>query len=124
MFNFCNVGLKISGVAPIISYAIFDFNNESITSVTAANTGPHTLAFLGTVTGSVKKVILSGSDPGEYESIDIDPGYSILPNTMMSPNQDYLYVLSQRKVFANYKFNNFYCLKCFFFFLFKILSDN
>lgn len=101
MHNFCTVGLKISGTAPIVAYSLFDFENESITSVTAAITGPHTLAFLGTVNGSVKKVLLSGSSPGEYESIEIDPANSILPDTMMSPKQDYLYVLSKRKVSEN-----------------------
>lgn len=98
VFNFCSVGLKISGVAPIVARALFHFENESITSVTAANTGPHTLAFLGTVDGWIKKVMLSGSSPGEYEQIEVDRGNAILPDSTMSPRQDYLYVLSKRKV--------------------------
>lgn len=96
--NFCSVGLKISGVAPIVGYSLFDFENESVTSVTAAITEPHTLAFLGTTTGSIKKVLLSGPHPGEYGSVEIDPGNIILPDTMMSPKQDYLYVLSKQRV--------------------------
>lgn len=98
VYNFCSVGLKISGVAPIVSYALFGFENESITSVTAAITEPHTLAFLGTINGWIKKVLISGPNPGEYESIEIDPGNMILPDTMMSSKQDYLYVLSKQKV--------------------------
>lgn len=105
MYNFCNVGLKISGVSPIVSYSLFDFENESITSVTAAITGPHTLAFLGTTNGWIKKVLISGPDPGEYESIEIDPGNAILTDTMMSPKQDYLYVLSKHKVGKQHKFS-------------------
>lgn len=66
--------------------------------MTAALTGPHTLAFLGTTNGWIKKVLISGTDPGEYESVEIDPGNAILPDTMMSPKQDYLYVLSKQKV--------------------------
>lgn len=98
MYNFCSVGLKISGASPLVAYSLFDFESESITSVTAALTGPHTLAFLGTANGWVKKALLSGQDPGEYESVEIDPGNAILPDTMMSPKQDYLYVLSKQKV--------------------------
>lgn len=98
IFNFCNVGLKISGVSPIVAHSLFHFVNESITSVTTANTGPHTLAFLGTIDGQIKKVMISGTVPGEYEKILVDPGNSILPDTMMSPKQDYLYVLSRQKV--------------------------
>lgn len=98
VYNFCSVGLKISGVTPIVSNPLFDFENESVTSVTAAITGPHTLAFLGTTNGRIKKVLLSGPHPGEYETVEIDSSNAILPDTMMSPKQDYLYVLSKQKV--------------------------
>lgn len=101
--NFCSVGLKISGVAPIVGYSLFDFENESVTSITAAITEPHTLAFLGTTTGSIKKVLLSGPHPGEYGSVEIDTGNIILPDTMMSPKQDYLYVLSKQRVMQKRK---------------------
>lgn len=103
IFNFCNVGLKISGVSPIVAHSLFHFENESITSVTTANTGPHTLAFLGTIDGQIKKVMVSGPVPGEYEKIMVDAGNSILPDTMMSPKQDFLYVLSRQKV------SSFFC---------------
>lgn len=92
------MGLKISGVSPITTHALFNFNNVSITSVTATITGPHSLAFLGTETGSIKKVLISGHQPGEYEEIVVDPGNRILQDTMMSPKKDFLYVLSKHKV--------------------------
>ncbi|KAH8398914.1 hypothetical protein KR222_011678, partial [Zaprionus bogoriensis] len=100
IYNFCNVGLKISGVSPISSQALFHFDNVSVTSVTATTTTDqqHSLAFLGTSEGSIKKVLLSGQQPGEYEEIFVDPGNRILPNTMISPRKDYLYVLSLRKI--------------------------
>ncbi|KAM8702809.1 hypothetical protein ACLKA7_005158 [Drosophila subpalustris] len=100
IYNFCNVGLKISGVSPISAQALFHFDNVSVTSVTATTTTDqqHSLAFLGTETGSIKKVLLSGQKPGEYEEIVVDAGNRILPNTMMSPRKDFLYVLSQRKI--------------------------
>ncbi|XP_030379385.1 plexin-B [Scaptodrosophila lebanonensis] len=97
IFNFCFVGLKISGVAPVTAHALFHFD-VSVTSVTATTTGQHSLAFLGTEAGTIKKVLLSGSNPGEYEEIIVDPGNRILPNTMMSPKKDFLYVLSKRKI--------------------------
>jgi hypothetical protein len=98
IYDFCTVGLKISGVSPIQANALFKFDMESITSVTTASTGPHTVAFLGTSEGSIKKVVLSGPMAGEYEKIDIDLDNSILPDTMLSPSQDYLYVLSRKTV--------------------------
>lgn len=98
VYNFCSVGLKISGVAPVESQAAFVYDNESITSVTATNAGPHTLAFLGTSSGNIKKVVLSGAYPGEYEQTEIDRGNAILPDTMISSNKDFLFVLSTKKV--------------------------
>uniref|UniRef100_A0A8D8JWY5 Plexin-B n=1 Tax=Culex pipiens TaxID=7175 RepID=A0A8D8JWY5_CULPI len=97
IFSFCQVGLKISGVTPIVSRSLFVFQNESVTSVTTANTGPHTLAFLGTNDGWIKKVLLSGSAAGEYEKIEVDPGTKILTDTMIAPRNDFLYVLSTKK---------------------------
>ncbi|XP_026839301.1 plexin-B isoform X2 [Drosophila erecta] len=100
IYNFCSVGLKISGVSPITAHALFHFDNVSVTSVTATSTTDqqHSLAFLGTNMGVIKKVLLSGQSPGEYEEIVVDAGNPILPNTMMSPKKDFLYVLSQRKI--------------------------
>lgn len=100
IYNFCSVGLKISGVAPILAHALFHFDNVSVTSVTATTTTDHqhSLAFLGTEAGTIKKVLLSGQKPGEYEEIVVDAGNRILPNTMMSPKKDFLYVLSLRKI--------------------------
>ncbi|XP_054745360.1 plexin-B isoform X1 [Anastrepha obliqua] len=96
--DFCTVGLKISGSSAITSQALFNFDNVSITSVTATTTGPHSLAFLGTEAGTIKKVLISGHNAGEYEEIVVDPGNQILQDTMMSSNREFLYVLSKRKI--------------------------
>lgn len=92
------MGLKISGSSPITAQALLHFDNVSITSVTTTTTGPHSLAFLGTETGSIKKVLISGNNAGEYEEIAVDPGNKILQDTMMSVNKEFLYVLSEHKV--------------------------
>ena len=57
ILNFCEVGLKISGVAPISSQAAIHFPNTSLASVSMASTERHTVAFLGTSDGKLKKVI-------------------------------------------------------------------
>ncbi|XP_062544839.1 plexin-B isoform X1 [Armigeres subalbatus] len=99
IFSFCHVGLKISGVTPIFARALFNFPNESVTSVTTTNTGPHTLAFLGTSEGWIKKILMSGPSAGEYERIEVDSGNKILPDTMLSPKNEFLYILSEKRVF-------------------------
>jgi len=56
ILNFCEVGLKISGVAPISSQAAIHFPNTSLASVSMAATERHTVAFVGTADGKLKKV--------------------------------------------------------------------
>uniref|UniRef100_A0A182N2A0 Sema domain-containing protein n=1 Tax=Anopheles dirus TaxID=7168 RepID=A0A182N2A0_9DIPT len=100
IFSFCHVGLKISGVTPVIASARFAFGEGvSLTSIAVTNIGPHTLAFVGSNDGWIRKVLLSGREAGEYERVMVDQeGLSILPDTLFAPSNDHLYVLSERKV--------------------------
>ncbi|XP_055537912.1 plexin-B isoform X2 [Wyeomyia smithii] len=98
IFSFCHVGLKISGVTPIIARAHFNFPNTSITSVSTTTAGPHILAFLGTGDGWIRKVLLSGPSAGEYEIIEVDNGHKILPDSILSPKSNYMFVLSDKRV--------------------------
>jgi len=54
--NFCDVGLKISGLLPISAPAGLVFPETQLTSVTLATTEQHTVAFVGTNQGLIKKV--------------------------------------------------------------------
>lgn len=97
--SFCgDVGLKISGVTPISTNAALVFPNISLSAVATASTGKHVMAFLGTTDGYIKKVLLNGPSPPEYEQVLVDAGNPILPDTTLSSTGDYLYVLSASKV--------------------------
>lgn len=98
ILNFCEVGLKISGSTPITNQAVLTFPNTSLSAVATATTGQHVLAFLGTTDGKIKKVILSGPIPSEYEEVIVDPGHAILSDTTLAPTGDSIYVLSTSKV--------------------------
>lgn len=98
ILNFCEVGLKISGVTPISNQAVLTFPNTSLSAVSTATTGQHMLAFLGTTNGRIKKVLLSGPVPSEYEEVTVDEGHAILSDTVLSPSDDYIYVVSTAKI--------------------------
>lgn len=98
ILNFCEIALRISGVAPIVNNAALVFPNVSLSAVATAATGHHVLAFLGTTDGRIKKALLSRPAPSEYEEILVDEGHAILPDTTLSPSGDHLYVLSTAKV--------------------------
>lgn len=54
--NFCDVGLKISGTIPIMQTAAIEFPQVLMSSVALASTEQHTVAFVGTNEGIIKKV--------------------------------------------------------------------
>lgn len=98
ILDFCEVGLKISGVSPIVGQNILHFPDTYVTSVSITNTESHTVAFLGTSEGTLKKVLLSGMDASVYETIVVDKAQKILADTATAPDGDHLYVMSQSKI--------------------------
>ena len=54
--NFCEVGLKIAGIVPIYSPPALTYSHSLLTSVAVSTTEQHTVAFLGTSDGHMKKV--------------------------------------------------------------------
>ncbi|KAF9417011.1 hypothetical protein HW555_005839 [Spodoptera exigua] len=98
ILNFCEVGLKISGLYPIKTMSVINWNDTLITSVTMSVTGLHTVAFLGTNNGILKKVLIDADKALEYSSEQILPGQRILPDTTLSPYQKTLYVLARNTI--------------------------
>ncbi|XP_063589577.1 plexin-B-like isoform X3 [Penaeus indicus] len=99
IFNFCEVGLKISGVSPIHSRAALLYRNTSLSAVQAATTAHHTVLFLGTTTGSLKKALLAGpEDAAEYGEDVIDAGSRVLPDLVLDASGTHLFVLTTTKV--------------------------
>ncbi|XP_046407058.1 plexin-B isoform X3 [Ischnura elegans] len=104
ILNFCEVGLKISGTAPISAVAAAEFPDTLLTSVTVATTELHTVVFLGTRDGRLKKVLLTNAtQASEYEEIVVDSGRALLPDTALEPappdgHAEFIYALSTDKV--------------------------
>ena len=53
---------------------------------------------MGTKDGAIKKALLSGSEASVYETMVIDKGKRILPDTVVGPSGNHLYVLSNSHV--------------------------
>lgn len=54
--DFCDVGLKISGSAPLTTRSALLMNDTLVTSIIATSIASHSIAFMGTSDGSIKKV--------------------------------------------------------------------
>ncbi|XP_042222495.1 plexin-B-like isoform X2 [Homarus americanus] len=99
IYNFCEVGLKISGVSPLHARAALLYRNTSLSSLQAATTAHHTVLFMGTTTGTLKKALLAGpEDAAEYGEDTIDAGKRILPDMMLDAAGGHIFVLTTTRV--------------------------
>ncbi|KAK8746915.1 hypothetical protein OTU49_016897 [Cherax quadricarinatus] len=98
ILSFCEVGLKISGPAPVVGRAALRLPRTLVTGVQATAAAAHTVAFLGTSTGTIKKILVASSEEAaEYEEVVVDPDYPILPDMRFSSDRRFLYVISTSK---------------------------
>ncbi|XP_054164068.1 plexin-B-like [Oppia nitens] len=93
--NFCNEAIKLNGSLPITSTAIIVYQNTTLTAVTATVTGQHTVAFVGTSDGAIKKILISGSTVGEeFEDVIVDRGHPILGDIHLDHEHHPKYVIA------------------------------
>lgn len=97
--NFCNEAIKLNGSLPLVVSPAIIFKNTSLTGIAVTTTGPHTVAFVGTASGSLKKIMMtSGIDAEEFEEVVIDSGHPILEDILLDPTGKYVYVSSPYRV--------------------------
>ncbi|XP_076356917.1 plexin-B-like [Tachypleus tridentatus] len=95
VFDFCGEPLKINGSIPLTVFAAIEDRNVTYKAVTTTTTAEHTLAFVGTDDGRLKKMLLSSKDMAEeFEEVFIDPGHPILSDIHLDPTEKFLYIAS------------------------------
>ncbi|MPC95475.1 Plexin-B [Portunus trituberculatus] len=88
IYNFCEVGLKVSGVSPIHASAALAYRNVSLSSVQSALTAHHTLLFMGTTTGTLKKVRIGCGDVLlAFSRLYAETPYSLTKTIFSSPQR-------------------------------------
>ena len=97
--NFCNEAVKLNGTMPLHSQTLLIYPNTTLTAITAAVAGKHTVAFLGTSDGRLKKVLISnGHEADEFEEVLVDQGHPILGDLHLDHGQKFVYVSSPYKL--------------------------
>ncbi|RWS29609.1 Plexin-B-like protein, partial [Leptotrombidium deliense] len=97
--NFCNESLKLNGSLPLITNAVITYPNTTLTSITATTTGQHTVAFVGTSEGALKKIIIASERQAEeFEEVIVDKGFPILPDIVLDNSHKFVFVASPYKV--------------------------
>ena len=95
ILNFCNEAVKLNGSVPIWAQPSLVYQNTTLTAVTATANGQHTVAFIGTYDGAVKKVLISSSKRAdEFEEVILDRGHPILGDIYLDHEQTPKYVIA------------------------------
>ncbi|XP_007955377.1 plexin-A3 [Orycteropus afer afer] len=99
--NFCGLVLNqpLGGLHVIEGLPLLADGTEGMASVAAYTYHQHSVVFIGTRSGNLKKVRVDGSqDAHLYETVPVVDGSPILRDLLFSPDRQYIYLLSEKQV--------------------------
>ncbi|KAK4876218.1 hypothetical protein RN001_012640 [Aquatica leii] len=98
--NFCGLDINtpLGGEDPIQIESGRQFQTE-VTAITIGVANEFTIAFIGTVTGHLKKILVESNNlSSEYEDLVVNKGSRVNSDLHFDPNFDYLYVATQNTI--------------------------
>ncbi|XP_040143115.1 plexin-A3 isoform X4 [Ictidomys tridecemlineatus] len=99
--NFCGLVLNqpLGGLNVIEGLPLLADSTDGMASVAAYTYHQHSVVFIGTRSGSLKKVRVDGSqDAHLYETVPVVDGSPILRDLLFSPDYRHIYLLSEKQV--------------------------
>ncbi|XP_063102683.1 plexin-A3 isoform X5 [Cavia porcellus] len=99
--NFCGLVLNqpLGGLHVIEGLPLLADSTDGMASVAAYTYHQHSVVFIGTRSGSLKKVRVDGSqDAHLYETVTVVDGSPILRDLLFSPDHRHIYLLSEKQV--------------------------
>uniref|UniRef100_A0A671QPN7 Plexin A3 n=1 Tax=Sinocyclocheilus anshuiensis TaxID=1608454 RepID=A0A671QPN7_9TELE len=102
--DFCGLVLNqpLGGLRVIEGTPLFDDRTDGMASVAAYTYGGHSVVFVGTRSGHLKKVrtnhSVSSTNALLYETVPVVEGSPILRDMVFSPDYQYIYLLSDKQV--------------------------
>uniref|UniRef100_A0A8C9UYV3 Plexin A3 n=1 Tax=Scleropages formosus TaxID=113540 RepID=A0A8C9UYV3_SCLFO len=103
--DFCGLVLNqpLGGLRVIEGTPLFDERMDGMASVAAYTYGDHSVVFVGTRSGHLKKIRVDGIPPPSqnallYETVSVVEGSPILRDMVFSPDYQYIYLLSDKQV--------------------------
>uniref|UniRef100_A0A2K6LG52 Plexin-A3 n=2 Tax=Rhinopithecus TaxID=542827 RepID=A0A2K6LG52_RHIBE len=99
--NFCGLVLNqpLGGLHVIEGLPLLADSTDGMASVAAYTYRRHSVVFIGTRSGSLKKVRVDGSlDAHLYETVPVVDGSPILRDLLFSPDHQHIYLLSEKQV--------------------------
>ncbi|XP_035501458.2 plexin-A1-like isoform X1 [Scophthalmus maximus] len=100
--NFCGQDFNqpLGGTTAIEGIPLYVDKDDGMTSVAAYDYRGHTVAFTGTRSGRVKKILVNSiTQPALlYENVEVSDGSPLLRDLLFSPGHQYLYTLTDKQV--------------------------
>ncbi|XP_073678815.1 plexin-A1 [Garra rufa] len=100
--NFCGQDFNqpLGGTTTIEGIPLFLDKDDGMTSVAAYDYRGHTVAFTGTRSGRMKKILVNSiTQPALlYENVVVSEGSPILRDMLFSPDHQYIYTLTDKEV--------------------------
>ncbi|KAJ8369608.1 hypothetical protein SKAU_G00096360, partial [Synaphobranchus kaupii] len=102
--NFCGQDFNqpLGGTTTIEGTPLFTDKDDGMTSVAAYDYHGNTVAFAGTRSGRIKKILVNSVSPAQppllYENMVVSEGASILPDMHFSPDYHHIYTLTDKQV--------------------------
>ncbi|XP_076131680.1 plexin-A1 isoform X3 [Alosa pseudoharengus] len=100
--NFCGQDFNqpLGGTSTIEGLPLFVDKEDGMTSVAAYDYRGHTVAFAGTHSGHIKKILVNSVNQPAllYENMAVSEGSPILRELLFSPSHQHLYVLTGKEV--------------------------
>uniref|UniRef100_A0A672R080 Plexin A3-like n=1 Tax=Sinocyclocheilus grahami TaxID=75366 RepID=A0A672R080_SINGR len=98
--DFCGLVLNqpLGGLRVIEGTPLFDDRTDGMASVAAYTYGGHSVVFVGTRSGHLKKVRTNHSNALLYETVPVVEGSPILRDMVFDPDYQYIYLLSDKQV--------------------------
>ncbi|XP_029417713.1 plexin-A3 isoform X2 [Nannospalax galili] len=99
--NFCGLVLNqpLGGLHVIEGLPLLADSTDGMASVAAYTYHQHSVVFIGTRSGSLKKVRVDGSQDAQlYETVPVVEGSPILRDLLFSPDHRHIYLLSEKQV--------------------------
>ncbi|TNM86425.1 hypothetical protein fugu_006655 [Takifugu bimaculatus] len=100
--NFCGQDFNqpLGGTSAIEGIPLYVDKDDGMTSVAAYNYRGHTVAFTGTRSGRMRKILVNSivQPAPQYENVVVSDGHSILRDLLFSHDHQYLYTLTDKQV--------------------------
>ncbi|XP_028923456.1 plexin-A3 [Ornithorhynchus anatinus] len=99
--NFCGLVLNqpLGGLQVIEGVPLFEDRTDGMASVAAYTYRQHSVVFVGTRTGHLKKIRVDGAQEAQlYETVPVVEGHPIQRDLLFSPDYRYIYLLSDKQV--------------------------